>query len=189
MKKIVLSFIFLLTFSFLSFNSSFAQEELSIKEMAVSPVPEKVNKNIEYNLPYSGLLPDSPLYFLKVMRDAVVDFLIADPLKKAEFYILQADKRMSAGMQLAQKKDKYALAESTISKAENYFDKAISKTNEAKNQGMEIREIKEKMIKASKKHQEIINNIMKEKTTLKEAYANLLKRAKKFEQQAVGINQ
>ena len=49
-----------------------------------------------YLLPYPGMLPDNPLYMLKAMRDRVINFLIADSQKKAEFYLLQSDKRLNA---------------------------------------------------------------------------------------------
>src|SRR3989344_1770388 len=99
---------------------SFAQEELSIKEATESADIEE-NKSVDYDLPYPGLLPDHPLYFLKMMRDSAIGFLISDPLKKAEFDLLQADKRLNSGLYLLHNdKDKNAeLAQSTISKGED----------------------------------------------------------------------
>ncbi len=51
---------------------------------------ENVKKFSEYALPYPGILPDNVLYNLKVFRDKVFEFLIIDPVKKADFYLLQA---------------------------------------------------------------------------------------------------
>ena len=73
MKK--LSFL-LLVISFLllvSMPVSFAQKTSIIPlEVAskVSPTPVPV----AYQLPFPGLLPDNPLYFLKTMRDRLVVF-------------------------------------------------------------------------------------------------------------------
>ncbi|MBI3576483.1 hypothetical protein HY086_00365, partial [Candidatus Gottesmanbacteria bacterium] len=58
---------------------------------------------VEYLLPYPGILPDNPLYFLKAARDKIIEFLIADPVRKAEFYILQSDKRLGMTSMLLEK--------------------------------------------------------------------------------------
>ena len=51
---------------------------------------------IQYELPYPGILPDNPLYFLKAIRDNVLGFFITDPLKKADYSLLMADKRLQS---------------------------------------------------------------------------------------------
>ena len=61
---------------------------------AAGLVPSPIN----YPLAYPGILPDNPLYPLKMLRDRIVFFLINDPFKKAEFNLLQADKRLGAGL-------------------------------------------------------------------------------------------
>src|SRR5438105_4293482 len=58
----------------------------------------------DYKLPYPGILPDNPLYFIKTARDRLVGFLISDPVRKAEFDVLQADKRIGMGELLVSKK-------------------------------------------------------------------------------------
>lgn len=47
---------------------------------------------VPYDLAYHGMLTDHPLYFLKSLRDTLMDFLITDQSKKIEFAILKADK-------------------------------------------------------------------------------------------------
>ena len=117
MKKIFLALSFILIFFSLNLNKSFAQGEMVLKEATGSSETVSKNKDIEYTLPYPGILPDSPLYFLKTARDKIVSFLISDPLKKAEFNLLAADKRLNSGIFLFNKgKEKYKLALSTISK-------------------------------------------------------------------------
>src|SRR3972149_3039694 len=92
----------------------------------VTPTPTAIPapKVNEYPLPYPGILPDHPLYFLKTARDWLLDRLIADPGRKAEFYILQADKRLQMGALLIEK-DKAQLGETTISKGEKYQAQAV----------------------------------------------------------------
>ena len=115
----------------------------------------------DYTLPYPGLLPDSPLYFLKVTRDAIVGALITNAQKKASFDVLQADKRLSATKALLEKdKKKYKLAESTLSKGENYMEDAVLKIQQAKREGLETNELELTLHKAIRKHEEVIRDII-----------------------------
>jgi|SRR3989344_3839871 len=187
MRKIIIGSSFLLLAFFVIFGLSFAQE-LSIKEATESS--DFIEEQVKYDLPYPGLLPDSPIYFLKALRDAVVEFLISDPLKKADFYLLQADKRINAGFYLVQRKQKYALAESTISKAQNYFEKSIGKAQDAKNEGMNVNIIRGNLMLASRKYQEIISGVMKDAPSeTKGSFMNFLKRTEKLSKQAGLIDQ
>ena len=203
MRKIILLLTFIVTLISLNFTSSLAksdsvfaasnaaaaQEELSIKEATVS-ADTKTTKSIEYDFPYPGILPDHPLYFLKMIRDRIVGFLISDPLKKAEFNLLQADKRLNAGIYLLDKNiDKNGkLAQSTISKAENYFDEAVIKVKEAKKQGIDTKDILRRLSESSKKHQEVLQSLKnKAPQDLKDDYDYLQKRVKDFEKQVSSL--
>jgi len=151
MKKILLILVF---FSLFSFNASFAQESQDSTGSA------QANKEINYTLPYPGLLPDSPLYFLKAIRDRAKNMLISDPLKKSDFNLLQADKRLNEGSMLFAKGEvKYNLAVTTISKGENYFDEAIKQVNQAKEQGKDINNLTARLYQSSFKHEEIIKKL------------------------------
>ncbi|MDO8583296.1 MAG: DUF5667 domain-containing protein [bacterium] len=155
MRKIWILVLPLLIF-LLSFNTAFAED--------LSPTPTSQSN---YELPYPGLLPDSPLYFFRVIRDRIVSLLISDPLKKAEFDLLQADKRLNAGVYLfnsSKKNDKnMELAISTISKAENYFENATQKLKEAKKEGRDILEMGNRLMESSIKHQEVLS-LLKERS-------------------------
>jgi len=185
MKVVFLSVVFILLFLSLSFRSSFAQEEMVLKEATGSSEPSEKNKIVEYTLPYPGILPDNPLYFLKMIRDRIVGILISDPLKKAEFNLLAADKRLNSGIFLFEKgKDKYSLAISTISKGENYFEEAIAKAREAKKKGLGTNDILRRLSDSSYKHQEAIKSF--EKTAgqdFKEDIVSLQKRTEDFKKQ------
>ena len=117
--------------------------------------PNSGAKNVQYDLPYPGILPDSPLYFLKALRDNAINFFITDPLKKADYDLLMADKRLGASQMLLDKGEG-DLSITTLSKAGNYFDNAISLAVQAKNQGENSDSILAKLLNASLKHQEII---------------------------------
>lgn len=178
----VLVLLFFLMFAFVIGRPSLAQEE---PRDATSPAlltsTESAKADAEYMLPYPGILPDSPFYKLKAARDWVVNFLISDTLKKSEFSLLQADKRLSAGAALF-KKDKKELAEETISKGQNYLEFAIAKAAEAEKQGRDINNLKENLVRAVKKHKQLLSGLRKDAPkNLKEQFANLEKRMDDFD--------
>ncbi len=174
MKKLI----FLVGFILILLTSvpSFAQENQESSPSA--------QIKVDYILPYPGLLPDSPLYFLRTTRDRIISFLISDPLKKAEFDLLQADKRLAAGIYLSNK-NKYELSLTTISKGENYFESALQKAEEAKKQGIAVGSIASSLYHSSLKHQEIIKELeQKTKGDLRTKFAQEAKRAAEFEKKA-----
>lgn len=174
MKKICLSVFFFGVF-ILNSNTSVAKEPIA------SSGSEQKNI-VKYDLPYPGLLPDSPLYFLRVTRDRIVDFLISDPLKKSEFDLLQADKRLNAAIYLSNKGE-ISLALSTASKAENYFEQAINKMGEAKMQGRNISEMEGKLRNALEKHQQELEGfVAKVNANFKQGFEKELKRVVNFGQ-------
>lgn len=158
MKKIWILVFFLLIFP-VSFNISFATSNVAdIQEMSPTPIQQ-----INYELPYPGLLPDSPLYFLKMARDAAVGFLIADSLKKAEFNLLLADKRLNSALFLFNSSKnnpkKIELVHATASKGENYFEKALEKAKEAKKEGKDTADLLRRLKEGARKHQEVLKTL------------------------------
>lgn len=112
-------------------SSSYAQEivvetdtPVGVEKMAT---PESVLKQerVNYELPFPGMLPDNPLYILKVVRDGIVKLLINDDLKMARFSLLNAEKRMFS-MKLLVDKNKDKLAIETMSKGNNYLNDSIA---------------------------------------------------------------
>lgn len=156
MKKIIILLISFLFF-FSAVVASLAQE--TPKEDTTS-TPSSV-KTIDYTLPYPGLLPDNPLYVLKAIRDRIIEVLISDPIKKANFELLAADKRLNEGVSLFNKGEKnYALAETAISKGENYFEKGIAQVEKAKKQGIVTAGTSQRFYLASLKHREVIKSLI-----------------------------
>jgi len=118
-------------------------------------------EKVIYNLPYPGLLPDSPLYITKIFRDRITDFLTRDNLKKAELYLLFSDKRSSMSLVLASK-GKSQLAVDTFIKGEKYFLKIPELLNSAKEQGSQAPSSFIETLKLSNaKHKEIIQELIK----------------------------
>jgi hypothetical protein len=143
-KKPLLIFLLLLLFVS-SGQRVFAQ--------AISTSPAALN--VQYDLPYTGILPDNPLYFLKALRDNVYSFLITDPLQKSNYDLLMADKRLGAASALLDKGE-VDLAITTLSKSGNYFDLAIQQAAAAKKQGENTDAVLAKLLTASLKHQQVI---------------------------------
>jgi hypothetical protein len=172
MKKALL--VFLLLF-LLGFNKTFAQSISS---------SSSVLSQVSYELPYPGILPNNPLYFLKAVRDNVLGFFITDPLKKSEYNLLQADKRLGSAKALLDL-GQVDLSITTLSKSGNYFDQAISKAEQAKSQGENTNDIFNKLILSSQKQQLVIEEMIgKTKGDNKTSFKLLEERARDFEQRA-----
>lgn len=154
MKKsiIIISAVIILFACF--FGNTRAQSPTPEKTIKPTPTP----KTIDYNLAYPGMLPDSPIYKLKVLRDKITEKLISDPAKKVEFYLLQTDKQILAASMLADKKE-VSLAKETALKGENNYSKLVYEyqTLNRKPNKTEFNKLK----LAALKHQEVLNNIIK----------------------------
>jgi hypothetical protein len=133
-------------------------------------------KKVEYTLPYPGLLPDSPLYIIKAVRDRIVDFLARNCVDKARLYLLNSDKRAASAIKMIES-GKSKLAISTMSKAEKYALRMVECMKEIKKQGSQKDENFNLNAKLSnEKHREIIENMLQavpqgERTDLEEVLA------------------
>lgn len=142
-----------LVFLFLLFTTSFSFAEM--EKTATSGAKVK----IEYTLPYPGILPGHPLYPLKMLRDRILSSFITDPLKKAEFSLLQADKRLNSGLFLLEQ-GKVELAEQTFSKGEVYLEQSLTEAEQAKKLGKETGALVSKLSLAVLKHQEVLTEVL-----------------------------
>lgn len=134
---------------FLTFSPvSWAQEQ--------APTPTQVH----YDLPYPGILPDNPFYFLKAIRDRISEFFLSNPQEKAQFDLQQANKRIEAAYMLVlQDKEKAQLAGTTASKAVNYLEESVTNASAAKKQGIEIVDIARQLTLADAKYIEVLQFI------------------------------
>lgn len=152
---------------------------LFLSPFSVNAEEVSSQSRVDYALPYPGLLPDSPFYFLRATRDRVVSLLISDSYKKTEFDLLQADKRLSAGIYLVNK-GKYALAQSAISKGENYFEEALVEIKNVK--GQNNADLLNRLHLSALKHQQVLNDIsVNTNGNLKKDFAEEERRAEGFE--------
>lgn len=114
--------------------------------------------SVKYDLSYPGILPDNPLYKLKVLRDKIAAAIISDPLKKVDFYLLQADKGVLASAILVDKKE-VGLAKQTALKAENNMTLLTYQFGQLSTRPEDS--FFDRLEKASLKHQEVFLSLSK----------------------------
>lgn len=149
MKKILVAILFLVSVSFI--KPIFAQE----KTINLTPTP--TNTPVRYDLPYPGMLPDSPFYKLKVLRDKIILGLIQDPIKKVEFHLNLADKRISMSNLLADK-GKIELAKETALKGENEYTLIMFLLKDIEKKP--TKQLSDRLFNAALKHQEVLKEIV-----------------------------
>ncbi len=137
--------------------------------------------HVQYDLPYPGILPGHPLYVLKVLRDRLVGFLINDSLKKAEFSLLQSDKKLFASMMLFEEQSDDQLALDTLSKSINYMHTAVSEADRAQTMGKDTGPIAGQIKDSVKKHIEVMKNLMTSEQPQKKNIEQELKRLQLIE--------
>jgi hypothetical protein len=110
-----------------------------------------------YQLPYPGLLPDNPLYILKVVRDRIVRFFISDPLKKGQFDLLQADKSLNSAYYLSFRENiNNKMILTAVAESGNSFADSIKDISLAKEQGMDVNGLLENMLLSAQKHRDVL---------------------------------
>lgn len=122
---------------------------------------------VDYQLAYPGILPDHPLYWLKMVRDRVWGWLVRQPAAKSEWLLLMADKRLRSAQSLVEA-GKNKLAVTTASKAEKYLERSVLKLKEAQVKGKEVNDLPSNLKKATQKHYQVLKNLS-EKTKGDEA--------------------
>lgn len=153
MLKKALAAFFLIVFFFLFFPGAYPTYS--------QPVTLNQDK-VEYNLPYPGILPDHPLFFLKRLRDKILEITTRDTMKKAELYLLLSDKRVAMAQALSNVgKEKQGI--DALREAELYFAKIPSLIEISKKQGVSASDDFIQRIKLSnEKHKEVIEEFLKE---------------------------
>ncbi len=143
----------------------------------VSLNPDKV----EYNLPYPGILPDHPFFFVKELRDKILELTTRDTIKKAELYLLFSDKRIAMATLLAKSgKDKQAVT--SVMQGEQYFGKIPQLVQTSKKQGVSASgDFIQRLKLSNDKHREVEENFLKD---LPQGQNNDINKALDLNQQA-----
>lgn len=158
----------------------FAQEDSGT---VIIPTPTPA---VDYPLPYPGILPDNPLYPLKMARDKIILFLINDPDKRVEFNLLQADKRIEAGVYLAnQDKKNGQLAVTTIEKGENYYHDAVQQEIGLQSQGKDTNNMLATLDHAASKHLLVMSQLQQTLPSQSQELAQLKSRMQAYQLQVI----
>ncbi|OIO15195.1 hypothetical protein COV53_06575 [Candidatus Gottesmanbacteria bacterium CG11_big_fil_rev_8_21_14_0_20_37_11] len=153
--KHVLTFILLILFSLILFQEAVnAQEAQKPDNMSSIPVP-----TIVYVLPYPGILPNHPLFFLKELRDKILIIITRKTNEKSNLYLLLSDKSLVMGQMLWESKN-YDESVKSLEKGESHLLNSILVL--LKNQNGETLPpgFTDKIKLAAKKHEEVIKNIL-----------------------------
>lgn len=147
-----------------------------------------VEQKVDYTLPYPGILPDHPLYFLKRLRDQILEKLIVDPVRKIEFYMLQSDKGVNTGIFLIAKQNEMLALES-MNRARSYLEQAIVMATTLKTQGKDVPAyLVERFSKAGAKYEEHLIELIDEASeTQKGNLLSLLESFRALQQQVESL--
>lgn len=179
MKRKILLSILIIVFSFAFSPNGGVLGEALTPLPTITPTPPPT---VEYTLPYPGILPDNPLYPLKVIRDRILLFFTRDPVKKVQLNLLLSDKRLVMG-QLLWEKEKFDLGIDTITKGEKYLLLSAVGIVELGKKGNLPPGLADKIGLAAKKHIEIITRIIS--LTSDETYKKRLNDALGITHQAI----
>lgn len=119
------------------------------------------DKKVVYELPYPGILPDHPFYFLKELRDRALDVTTRDDTRKAELYIQFSDKYLNTAVALA-KKGRETQADEILISGEKYSLRVPDLFKKAKQQGAgPTQQLVDRLKQSNEKHKEVIQELMK----------------------------
>lgn len=151
MSKTILSILAVLILFWAFLKPSFA-----VNQSIVTPTPTPL---VDYTLPFPGILPDHPIYFIKNLRDRILLAMTRNPLKKSEYLLLFSDKHLAMGKLLIEDK-KEKLGSETLLKGESYLLSSLDRLSESKGAGIFPPGYIEKLGLSAKKHQEVLNNLL-----------------------------
>ena len=127
---------------------------------SVNQTPATAEPKIDYNLPYPGsVLPDSPLWPVKALRDKLWLLVTTSDTKKAELLLLLADKRLASSKILFQK-GKAGIAFSTFTKAEKYLQLSANQIERGWKKGADEKSLTYKIVLAALKHREVADELV-----------------------------
>ena len=117
------------------------------------------NFHIDYELAFPGkTLADSSFWPLKAARDQIWLFTTVDKSRKADLYLLFADKRLGASVILFEKEN-YDDALSSLVKGERYLELASAQEKKNRDEGLDTKDFLLRLTNASLKHAITIEEI------------------------------
>lgn len=111
-----------------------------------------------HDLPDPGMLPDSPVYFLKSMSEGIGTFFTFGDAAKAERFLELSEKRLAEARALADR-GKPEAAERAIERYEEQLERALLRAEEARAKGQDTDEVLARMSKATLRHQAVLAEV------------------------------
>lgn len=131
-----------------------------ISQNEAKPILRTDTDIINYKLPYPGkVLPDSPFWYVKVVRDRLWLLVSTNPERKAELNQLFSDKRLVSSKLLFEKGNA-DVGYATITKSEKYLEKAFEEEEVSRKEGIDTETTLNNLALDSLKHLELLNEIM-----------------------------
>jgi hypothetical protein len=135
-------------------------EVVPVPTLYVQTVEATEAAKVAYYLPYPGLLPDSPFYVLKAIRDKISLWMTWGEEKKARAELALSDKRIAAAEVLANG-GKENLGVTTATKAEKYLESAVGRETKLSAAGVDVKSALLGLEKACNKHEEVLTSLEK----------------------------
>ena len=142
-------FIILTLVSVICFETTLAQETSTETIEAVNLDEDIQPSDLGVGKP--RILPDSPFWYLKAIRDRIWLIVTTNPMRKAELSLLFADKRIMTAQKLFEN-NKPQLALSTLTKAEKYLQNAADIEARQRKGGVDTKSFLMTLAKASLAH-------------------------------------
>jgi hypothetical protein len=136
------------------------ESKITSEPIEADNVPDDTKApKVEYVLPYPGMLPGQPFYFLKSWRDRIMLALLTTPMKKAQFHLLQSDKFLAmAGM--FSDNNKIVEATSAVTQSVTEYSDAITQAGIVKNTNIPVEDqFIDKLERSANKHIELFEGI------------------------------
>lgn len=132
-------------------------DNLNAEQNEETVIVTQVNSD-EYSLPYPGMLPDHPVYFVKMLRDRIQLWITRNPIAKVKLMLHFADKRIASSLALAEK-GKTGLAVTTATKAEQYIERALEEVETIEGEDEAVSNFYNDLRSALVKHGEVLAGV------------------------------
>ncbi len=120
-----------------------------------------LEQEVHYYLPYPGVLPDHPVYWLKMLRDRLMEKVTTNPQKRVELLLLYADKRLGAAKFLVEG-GQVSLGLETAIKSSGYLGQVVTGVEELKKRGEDVGDIANRLERGTLKHAQVLDLLAKE---------------------------
>lgn len=130
--------------------------KVKAEEATTSPTPALPQEESIYR---PRLLPDSPFYFLKRIKERFeLAFALAEEAKAAK--LLEMATRRVAEAKIMAQRGKMALVKKLMERYQAHLDQALVKAKEAKNKGRPVESLIETITRETAKHQGVLEGVL-----------------------------